>query len=126
MLEKLEAVWDSLLLSAPGIAWKIVTCILVLIIGNVQNVILIWGIMKLPKMFPEHWAKSPFHVSDGVFKGCLLAAIAVTLVQFYMNVSGTTMTIVIINAVTMVVAAAFAVTMKKSGKVHMEVSYELA
>ena len=99
---------------------------LVLIIGNVQNVILIWGIMKLPKMFPEQWAKSPFHVSDGVFKGCLLAAIAVTLVQFYMNVSGTTMTIVIINAVTMVVAAAFAVTMKKSGKVHMEVSYELA
>ena len=35
MLEKLEAVWDSLLLSAPGIAWKIVTCILVLIIGNI-------------------------------------------------------------------------------------------
>ncbi|MBQ8717964.1 MAG: mechanosensitive ion channel [Clostridia bacterium] len=34
MLEKLQAVWDSLLLSAPGIAWKIVTCILVLIIGN--------------------------------------------------------------------------------------------
>ena len=56
----------------------------------------------------------------------MLAAIAVTLVQFYMNVSGTTMTIVIINAVTMVVGIIFAVTMKKSGKVHMEVSYELA
>ena len=98
---------------------------LTLIIGNVQNVILIWGIMKLPKMFPEQWAKSPFHVSDGLFKGCLTASIAVTLVQFYMNVSGTTMAIVVINVVTFAVAAVYATMMKKSGKVHMNVAYEL-
>ncbi|MBQ8603983.1 MAG: APC family permease, partial [Oscillospiraceae bacterium] len=98
---------------------------LTLIIGNVQNVILIWGIMKLPKMFPEQWAKSPFHVSDGLFKGCLTASILVTLVQFYMNVSGTTMVIVAINVATFAVAAVYAVMMKKSGKVHMNVAYEL-
>lgn len=34
MLEKLETVWNTILVSAPGIAWKIVTCLLVLIIGN--------------------------------------------------------------------------------------------
>jgi len=98
---------------------------LVLIIGNVQNVILTYGIMKLPKMFPEQWAKSPFHVSDGVFKGCLWAGIAVILVQFYMNVSGTTMTIVLINVATFVVALAYAMMRKKSGAVHMTVSYDL-
>ncbi len=98
---------------------------LTLIIGNVQNVILIWGIMKLPKLFPEQWAKSPFHVSDGLFKGALLASIAVTLVQFYMNVSGTTMPIIIINVVTFVVAFAYSAVMMKSGKVHMTVSYDL-
>ncbi|MBR5521412.1 MAG: hypothetical protein IKU54_05390 [Oscillospiraceae bacterium] len=81
--------------------------------------------MKLPKLFPEQWAKSPFHVSDGVFKFCLLASIAITLVQFYMNVSGTTFAVVAINAITCVVALAYAVMMKKSGKVHMTVSYDL-
>lgn len=98
---------------------------LVLIIGNVQNVVLTWGIMKLPGMFPEHWRKSPFHVSDGLFKGFLAASIAVTLLQFYMNVSGTTTAVVIINIVTCIFAAVFAVAMKKSGKVHMTVSYDL-
>ena len=34
MLEKLETVWNTILVAAPGIAWKIVTCLLVLIIGN--------------------------------------------------------------------------------------------
>ncbi|MBR5520414.1 MAG: APC family permease [Oscillospiraceae bacterium] len=98
---------------------------LVLIIGNVQNVVLIWGIMKLPKLFPEQWAKSPFHVSDGVFKFCLLASIAITLVQFYMNVSGTTFAVVAINAITCVVAYVYATSMKKAGKIHMTVSYDL-
>ncbi len=98
---------------------------LTLIIGNVQNVILVYGIMKLPKLFPEQWAKSPFHVSDGVFKGCLWASIAVTLVQFYMNVSGTTMPIIIINVVTFAVAFVYSSVMMKSGKVHMTVSYDL-
>ena len=55
----------------------------------------------------------------------MLAAIAVTLVQFYMNVSGTTMLIVAINAITCVVALGYATMMKKSGKVHMTVSYDL-
>ncbi len=35
MAEKLEIIWNSILAAAPGIAWKILTCLLVLIIGNV-------------------------------------------------------------------------------------------
>ncbi len=35
MLEKLEVMWNSLLAAAPGIAWKILSCLIVLIIGNI-------------------------------------------------------------------------------------------
>lgn len=98
---------------------------LVLIIGNVTSVILVLGVMKMPKMFPEQWAKSPFHCSDLVYKLLLCCSIAVTLVQFYMNVSGTTMTIVIINVATFVVSIIYALLRKKSGKVNMTVSYDL-
>jgi small conductance mechanosensitive channel len=35
MNEKLQIMWDSFLATTPGIAWKIITCILVLIIGNI-------------------------------------------------------------------------------------------
>lgn len=35
MWEKLEAMWSSLLAAAPGIAWKIISCLIVLIVGNI-------------------------------------------------------------------------------------------
>ena len=98
---------------------------LTLIIGNIQGIVMVWGVMKLPEMFPEQWAKSPFHVSDGLFRTLMLLGIAVLVLQAYMNISGTTITVVLINAVTFIAATAFAIIMKKSGKVHMTVSYDL-
>lgn len=96
-----------------------------LIIGNANRIILILGVMKLPKLFPEQWAKSPFHVSDGVFKTLLILAIVFSMLQFYMNAKGTTTSILFINAVTFVIAFAYSKYMLKSGKVHMTVSYDL-
>ena len=96
-----------------------------LIIGNVVNVVLVLGVMRLPKLFKEQWEKSPYHVSDGLFKFLMLLAVAFLCLQFYMNVSGTTMKVVIINSITFVCAAAYSVIMSKSGKVHMTVSYDL-
>ena len=72
---------------------------LVLLIGNVNNFVLVYGIMKLPKLFPEAWAKSPFHVSDGALKGCLVLSMAVLVMQAYMNCKGQAAWVLIANAV---------------------------
>ena len=98
---------------------------LTLIINNVTMVVLVLGVMRLPKMFKEQWEKSPYHVSNGLFNFLMLLAVAVTLLQFYMNVSGTTMKVVVINSITFICAIAYSFLMSKSGKVHMTVSYDL-
>ena len=98
---------------------------LTLIIGNVTGIILVLGILRLPKMFPEQWEKSPFHVSNGLFNFFIVLAVAFLCLQFYMNVSGTTMDVVLINGVTFLVALGYSIFRMKSGKVHMTVSYDL-
>ena len=98
---------------------------LTLIINNVTGIVLVLGILKLPKMFPEQWAKSPYHVSDGLFKFLMMLGVAFLCLQFYMNVKGTTLAVVAINAVTLVLAFAYSTYMIKAGKVHMTISYDL-
>lgn len=98
---------------------------LVLLIGNVNNFVLVYGIMKLPKLFPEAWAKSPFHVSDGALKGCLVLSMAVLVMQAYMNCKGQAAWVLIANAVMFVVAFVYSNVMVKSGKIQIQPSYDL-
>ena len=98
---------------------------LVLFIGNVTGLFLVAGIFRLPKLFPEAWEKSPFHVSNGVLYLGLGCGIALLLVQAYMNCVGQATWVIIANVVMMVVALAYAIIMKKSGKVKVTASYEL-
>ena len=98
---------------------------LVLFIGNVNNFILIAGIMKLPKLFPEAWEKSPFHLPDGVFKFALLCAMGVTLMQAVMNCRNQPTWVLISNAVMFVVALGYSTVMYNSGKITINPAYEL-
>ena len=97
----------------------------VLIIGNVTNFIIAVGVMRLPKLFPEEWAKSPFHVSDGLFKALIGLTAAVVLMQAYLNLRGLAMSIIIINVVTFIVAFIYMNLRWNSGKVNIKQSYEI-
>ena len=99
---------------------------LVLFIGKVNAVFLVWGMLKLPKLFPEAWARSPFHVSDGVFKFSLILTLAVTIMQAYMNCKGQPTWVLIANACMFIFAWFYSGAMLKSGKVHVTANYELA
>ena len=44
-----------------------------LIIGNVMGFVNALSVIRLPKLFPEAWEKSPFHVSNGVLTLPLLS-----------------------------------------------------
>ncbi len=98
---------------------------LVLVIGNINNIILIAGIMKLPKMFPEAWEKSPFHVSNGLLTFMLGCAEAVTIMQAMMNCRNQPSWVLISNVVMVIFSAAYATLMLKSGKVDVKTSYEM-
>ena len=98
---------------------------LVLLLGNINNFILAAGILRLPKLFPEAWAKSPFHVSDTVLKVLIGMSEVIILVQAYMNCKGQATWVLIANAVMFVVAFVYSNVMVKSGKVHIQPSYDL-
>jgi len=97
----------------------------VLVIGNVTNLIIALGVIRLPKLFPEAWAKSPFHVSDGMLKLMLGATAFTILVQAYMNIKGLAFSIMAINVVTFIVAWLYSGWALKAGRVHIRKSYEV-
>ncbi len=97
----------------------------VLIIGNVTNLIIALGVIRLPKLFPEAWAKSPFHVSDGLLKLMLGGTAAVILVQAYMNLKGLALSIILINVGMFIFAFLYSGWAMKTGKVHIKKSYEV-
>ena len=97
-----------------------------LIIGNVTGFVTALAVIRLPKLFPEAWEKSPFHVSDGVMKLMLGGTALVLALQAFLNLRGLNMYIITINIITFVVAWGLATFMVKKGKVHTKVSYELS
>ena len=97
-----------------------------LIIGNVTGFVSALAVIRLPKLFPEAWRNSPFHVSDGVMKIMLGGTALVLALQAFLNLRGLNMYIITVNIITFVVAWGLATFMVKKGKVHTKVSYELS
>lgn len=80
--------------------------------------------MRLPKLFPEQWAKSPFKISQ-TFLNILCSLSAVVLVvQVYFNLRGLSTEVFIANGILLVLCVVYALRRYKSGKVKMTVSYE--
>ena len=98
---------------------------MVLVIGNVVGIVLALGVMRLPKLFPEAWAKSPFHVSNGMLNGSLILGAAVLVLQFYMNLQGLAPSIIMFNIGMFIFSLVFSIVRYKSGAVNMTVSYEV-
>ena len=98
----------------------------VILIGNIINFVLVLAVMRLPKLFPEGWEKSPYHVPNGVLNAFLLFAGAVTAFQAWMNIRGLGLNIVLINGGVFVAAFIYSTYMMKTGKVNVTASYELS
>ena len=96
-----------------------------LVIGNVTSFVTIGSVIRIDKLFPEQWAKSPYHVSNPVKALLLGLAMCTQAIQTSMNLKGLTMGIIMLNVVSMVAFGGFATYLYKTGKVHMNPSYEL-
>ncbi len=96
-----------------------------LVIGNVTSFVIIASVGRIDKLFPEQWAKSPYHVNNTV-KWILLGSAMVTQsIQTVMNLKGLTTGIIVLNVVALAAFGGVATYLYKTGKVHMSPSYEL-
>ena len=96
-----------------------------LVIGNVTSFVIIASVGRIDKLFPEQWAKSPYHVSNPVKAVLLGLALACQTIQTVMNLKGLTMGIIMINVVSLAAFGGIATYLYKSGKIHMNPSYDL-
>ncbi|MBQ5325628.1 MAG: amino acid permease [Oscillospiraceae bacterium] len=96
-----------------------------LVIGNVTSFVTIGSVIRIDKLFPEQWAKSPYHVSNPVKALLLGLAMCTQAIQTSMNLKGLTTGIIMLNVVSMIAFGGIATYLYKTGKVHMNPSYEL-
>lgn len=93
----------------------------------INQVILLFvniSIIRLPKVLPEQWKKSKFRISDGMLKVVLVATVLTNFLNIWLLGKDLSIPMLIGNAVVLILAFAYSIAREKSGKVHMEISYE--
>lgn len=80
--------------------------------------------IRLPKILPEQWARSPFKCPQWLLTSLCLLASAVLVIQIYFNAQMLNTNIFIANVILMGAALAYAIWRYKSGQVKMAISYE--
>ena len=96
-----------------------------LIIGNVTGFISALAVGRIPKLFPEQWEKSAYHVPTAVLWLLLGCTAFVLAIQARMNLNGLNAYIIGINIATFVVSFGLAYWLNKTGKIHMNPTYTL-
>ena len=99
---------------------------IVQILGYLNNLVLTITAMKLPKMFPEAWEKSQFHVPTPVFNTLMILTCAVLLVQASFMLKSMTLQLIIFNVAVMAAGFIWAFYRTGTGKAKPTVSYEMA
>ncbi len=96
------------------------------ILNNLFFALVCYSAMNMPKVIPDLWEKSKYHVSYGSLVFFSLLGTASTVAQIGLLLGNLTKAEFIGNIAVAVFATLYSVIMLRSGKVHMEVSYEEA
>lgn len=80
--------------------------------------------IRLPKLFPEQWEKSPFKCGQGMLTVLCIIATVVLAVQVYFNATMLSPQLLLVNVVLLVAAVTYALLRHRTGKVKMTISYE--
>ena len=88
---------------------------LVQIIGSVNNVLLVYAMMNLEKVFPEAWAASKFRVSRGLMIAMFIYGEAAVLYALWVQLQGKAAWVYIGNVVMVVVALGYSILRYNKG-----------
>ncbi len=94
-------------------------------IGSVSNIMVALSLLKLKRLLPEQWKKSPLHISDGASNILVALAVGIFILQAVLLGSSLTTPLLLGNIGVVVFAFIFANVRYNSGKVKCEVSYEI-
>lgn len=96
------------------------------ILNNLFFAIVCYSAINLPKVVPDLWKNSKYHVSYGVLAFFSILGAASTIAQIWLLVGVLSPAEFIGNAAVALFAILYSVIMLRTGKVNMEVSYEEA
>ena len=99
---------------------------IVQILGYLNNLVLTITAMKLPKMFPEAWEKSQFHVPTPVFNTLMIITCIAILIQASFMLKSMKLSLIVFNVAVMAAGFIWAFYRTGSGKAKPTVSYEMA
>ena len=88
----------------------------------ISNVVVFWNTRKIPDMFPDQWAKSPYHISKGLLTVICAISTCASLFNSYLNASSLSTTLLILNGAILAGALGFGFVREKHA--HMDISYE--
>lgn len=88
------------------------------------NIMMSLSMYRIKKVMPELWAKSKFHVSDGMLKFITLLCLAIGAVQIVILIRGMSKAVAITVLIMSVLGLLYTYFRYKSGKVKTEISYE--
>ncbi len=94
------------------------------IISQIIFIVINVGLIRLPKLVPDEWAKSKFKLSSGAIIGVSVLSVAGCILQIVLLAADMSKEIIIGNGILLVAAVIYALLRYKTGKVKMEISYE--
>lgn len=113
----------------------VVPIILNVPLGEIANMVLVlyyivmiataMATVRLPKIFPEQWERSPYKCNNTVLWLICIAATVVLIIQVYFNASSLTIPLLLMNVTYLILAYAYVHIRYSSGKVNIQESYEL-
>ena len=99
---------------------------IVQILGYINNLVFTITAMKLPKMFPEAWEKSQFHVPTPVFNTLMIITCIAILIQASFMLKSMKLSLIVFNVAVMAAGFIWAFYRTGSGKAKPTASYEMA
>lgn len=94
-------------------------------VGSVNNTMIALSLLKISKVLPETWEKSPMYMNNSKVKVLVVLAVATFALQAILLGSSLTKPLLLGNIAVVAFAFIFANVRYNSGKVKCEVSYEI-
>lgn len=128
-------------LNSKGVAWKIYTThfamglipmILnfnistitnnILLLNSLRSLLQIYAYYKIPTKFPGAWAKSRYHVSNGIYYFCCTLCLIAQAAIFVYSIRALTPTIAVVSTVATVICCAYGLIRSKASDIKITAS----
>lgn len=95
-----------------------------LILYNCTMILVCFSVVYMPKVIPDLWNKSPFHVSNGVLNFCAGIGVIAAIIQIFMLLNLFSMNHLYASITLMIICIVYALIREKFGNINLEISYD--